>query len=104
MPRRVGGPHRVARRLTEAQVNDLLYGDPFGAAFDSPAVRRKAWFEHREQLIALFELRDPPPGRKHPRGYVDYEDPCVGYPLRASLPRGLRIMTYEDCRERLRRP
>ena len=52
--------------LTSAQTWALLIG-PTGGEFTSEAERKAAWFEHRDELMALL----PPDGRGW--GWVTYE-------------------------------
>jgi hypothetical protein len=69
MPRKRRTAKARRTELTYDQENELLYGPP-GAAlsdFESPFLRRAAWYEHREDLMA-----DPTPGMR-PWGWWAYE-------------------------------
>jgi len=56
------------RELTEGQYFELLIGPGGpGSAFDSPFLRRAAWYEHKEEL-----MEGDGPGQR-PWGYWEYE-------------------------------
>lgn len=99
---RARGPRRARSRLTAAQVEDLLYGNPFAGpagTFDSEEARRAAWFAHRLALFDQFELQEPPAGQRHPQGYLDFEDLLADRPTARQV-RGRRILTREELAKR----
>jgi len=59
-------PLRWPGALTDAQEWDLLIGGPLGA-FATPEERKRAWYAHRDELIALLGTI------VRPQGFWDYE-------------------------------